>query len=160
MSHAFTLRRTLSAPEDTIAAAQIIGAHLQAADTLLLSGEIGAGKTFFARALIQSRLPEPEDVPSPSFTLVQTYDLGCVELWHVDLYRLSSPDEAFDLGLDQAFDDAICLVEWPERLGSETPPNAPLLQFRVTGEDSRTATVHFADPNHRLIASFQAAGFA
>ena len=89
---------------------------LRAGDCVLLEGPIGAGKTHFCRALIRARLGREEDVPSPTFTLVQTYDAD-VEIWHADLYRLSHPDEALELGLEDAFASAICLVEWPERLG-------------------------------------------
>lgn len=101
---------------------------------LLLDGPIGAGKTHLARALIQARLPNPEDVPSPTFTLVQTYDAGDVEIWHADLYRLSHPDEVLELGLDDAFDTALCLIEWPDRLGSLTPEKALRLRFSDQGE--------------------------
>ena len=84
---------------------------LQKEDILLLSGEIGAGKSFVARAIIQSLQAEPEDVPSPTFTLVQTYDTRLGEVWHADLYRLSSIDDVEELGLLEAFDTAICLIE-------------------------------------------------
>ncbi|NBR89648.1 MAG: tRNA (adenosine(37)-N6)-threonylcarbamoyltransferase complex ATPase subunit type 1 TsaE, partial [Rhodobacteraceae bacterium] len=118
------LQITLHSPEETAALATKLGGHLGAGDVLLLSGSIGAGKTHFARSLIQSLLPVPEDVPSPTFTLVQVYDTPEAELWHADLYRLSSADEAIELGLVDAFETAICLVEWPDRLGSLAPSNA------------------------------------
>ncbi len=103
------------------------GAGLGAGDVVLLSGPLGAGKSHFARALIQARLAalgRAEDVPSPTFTLVQGYDLDTVALWHADLYRLAHPDDCDELGLAEAFDTAICLVEWPERLGPMAPPDA------------------------------------
>lgn len=106
-------------------------------DVLLLDGPIGSGKTHLARALIRARLGHVEDVPSPTFTLVQTYDAGDVEIWHADLYRLGHPDEVVELGLEAAFDTAICLIEWPDRLGNLTPPNALHLTFRAEGEGRR-----------------------
>jgi tRNA threonylcarbamoyladenosine biosynthesis protein TsaE len=107
-------------------------AHLRAGDCVLLEGSIGAGKSHFARAFIQARLGRAEDVPSPSFTLVQTYTAD-VEVWHADLYRLSHPDEVLELGLDEAFDTAICLIEWPDRLGKLTPRSALRLSFLDAG---------------------------
>ncbi|SFN33411.1 tRNA threonylcarbamoyladenosine biosynthesis protein TsaE [Thioclava dalianensis] len=123
---------TLLDPEVTRRFGAHVADRVGPGDVLLLAGPIGAGKTHFARALIQHRLAKVglfEDVPSPTFTLVQTYQADC-EIWHADLYRLTDPDELFELGLDGAFDTALCLIEWPDRLGSETPENAALLQFQ------------------------------
>ncbi|MCU0903859.1 MAG: tRNA (adenosine(37)-N6)-threonylcarbamoyltransferase complex ATPase subunit type 1 TsaE [Tabrizicola sp.] len=106
----------------------------RAGDVILLDGPIGAGKSALARAFIRARLGEAEDVPSPTFTLVQVYDDGVTEIWHADLYRLSHPDEVWELGLDQAFDTAICLVEWPDRLGKHLPPDALRLRLEAKGE--------------------------
>lgn len=106
--------------------------RLRPGDCVLLEGPIGAGKSLFARALIQTRLGRAEDVPSPTFTLVQTYEAD-VEIWHADLYRLSHPDEVFELGLDAAFDSAICLIEWPDRLGRFAPAGALRLVFAAEG---------------------------
>ncbi len=127
-------------PEATADIAAQLGASLVAGDVVLISGPVGAGKSHFARALIQTRLASLgrfEDVPSPTFTLVQTYDLKEVELWHADLYRLSHPDDILELGLDQAFEDAICLIEWPERLGPLIPEGA--LHLSLTPADDPEA---------------------
>jgi len=93
--------------------------------TLLLDGPVGAGKTTLARRLIQTCLHNAgvpvEDVPSPTFTIVQTYEAGPLEIWHADLYRLSATSELQELGLDAAFETAFCIIEWPDRLGDLTP---------------------------------------
>ena len=138
---------TLDLPSETATAAlaERIAPLLGAGDTLLLSGPIGAGKTHFSRALIKARLRaagRDEDVPSPTYTLVQTYSDGATEIWHADLYRLTGPGETAELGLDEAFRTAIVLVEWPDRLGAEAPEDALSLSFETAGgEASRRLTL-------------------
>jgi len=115
----------------TAALGQRLATLLHAGDVILLEGPIGAGKTHFARALIQARLARlgrHEDVPSPTFTLVQVYEAQ-PDIWHADLYRLTHPDEVIELGLEEAFETAICLIEWPDRLGALSPEKALHLQF-------------------------------
>jgi len=124
-----TLDFQLLSEDATTAFAQQIGAVLQRGDTILLSGPVGAGKSFFSRALIRARTGTKEDIPSPTFTLVQTYPHTHGDIWHCDLYRLTDPDEVIELGLDDAFDTAICLIEWPDRLGSLAPADALHLNF-------------------------------
>ncbi|OWU85964.1 ATPase or kinase [Oceanicola sp. 22II-s10i] len=136
-----TCQIDLPTPDATTALARRIGALLRPGDVLLLEGGIGAGKTHFARALIQSLLQEPEDVPSPTFTLVQIYDSPHGEIWHADLYRLGHPDEVAELGLTEAFETAICLVEWPDRLGELMPDSALFLGFALAGDSARTLTI-------------------
>lgn len=134
---------TLSLPDQaaTERLAAGLARRLRPGDTLLLSGPIGAGKTTLARALIRAATGDPaEDVPSPTFTLVQTYDTPEGEIWHADLYRLSHPDEALELGLDAAFENAICLVEWPDRLGALAPPGA-LTVALAAGEAAHAAVL-------------------
>ena len=128
---AHQLELILSSPEETAAFAQRLAPKLGTGDVVLLEGDIGAGKTHFARSLIQSLLSEPEDVPSPTFTLVQVYDAPEFEIWHVDLYRLTSPDEVVELGLIEAFEDALCLVEWPDRLADLTPDSALTMRLQM-----------------------------
>ena len=106
------------------AATQQLGVRLaglvQAGDVILLQGDLGAGKSTLARAFIRALTHPDEEVPSPTFTLVQTYDTDHGPLWHFDLYRLEKPEDVLELGFEDACAD-ICLVEWPERLGSLLP---------------------------------------
>lgn len=137
----FSTDVALPAEGATVALAARLVPLLGPGDVLLLSGPIGAGKTAFARALIREAAGSPhEEVPSPTFTLVQTYATALGEIWHADLYRLGSPEEALELGLDGAMEDAICLIEWPERLGTLVPADALSLAF-VAGEDGHSVTI-------------------
>ncbi len=130
---------SLFLPDDaaTTRLGAILAGLVRPGDTLLLHGPIGAGKTHLARALIQTRMGRAEDVPSPSFTLVQTYTADGTDIWHADLYRLSHPDEVLELGLDDAFATAICIVEWPDRLGKSAPKNALHITLTAEGEGRR-----------------------
>lgn len=128
---------SLPAEADTLALGARLAAHAKAGDCVLLEGPIGAGKTALARAFIQARLGRAEEVPSPTFTLVQVYQAGAVEIWHADLYRLTHPDEVWELGLDDAFQRAITLVEWPDRLGRHVPPQALRIALAVDGDGRR-----------------------
>lgn len=124
-------------PEATDALGQRLAGLARPGDVVLLEGPIGAGKSSLARAFIRARLGEGEEVPSPTFTLVQVYDDDGTEIWHADLYRLSHPDEVWELGLDEAFRTAICLVEWPDRLGTHMPPDALHLRLEALGDGRR-----------------------
>lgn len=138
------VRAHLPSPMATDALAARLAGVLKAGDTLLLSGELGSGKTHLARALIRARMdPDAphEDIPSPSFTLVQCYDIPGGEIWHADLYRLTHPDDILELGLDEAMEKAICLIEWPERLAPDWPSRAVLLRLQTTGDDARAMTL-------------------
>jgi tRNA threonylcarbamoyladenosine biosynthesis protein TsaE len=131
----------LPSEAETARLAARLAGRLAPGDTVLLSGPVGAGKSAFARALIRARLDDPRvEVPSPTFTLVQTYGEGEDTIWHADLYRLSHPDEVAELGLLAAMEEAICVVEWPDRLGPLAPPSSLRLDLAATGEDVRSAT--------------------
>ncbi len=134
----------------TTALAERLAPELRAGDVVLIEGPIGAGKSHFCRSLISARLAalgRAEDIPSPTFTLVQTYDLDDVEIWHCDLYRLSSSEDVAELGLEEAFTTAICLVEWPDRLGDTAPEDALTLSLTPDASgDARDARLSSAAP--------------
>ena len=138
----------LSGEEATSGFARALEPFLRPGDVILLEGPVGAGKTHFARALIRARLGDAQDVPSPTYTLVQVYGPPDHEIWHSDLYRLSGPDEAHELGLTEAFETAICLVEWPDRLGDLRPIGALTLTFETENNDAgaRRVTALWTDP--------------
>lgn len=125
-------RITAKNEQEMLALGARLGAKLKAGDTVALTGELGAGKTTLIRGLIQSQLPGIE-VPSPTYTLVQTYDFPDYELWHCDLYRLKHPDEVFEIGLMDAFGEAVCLVEWPDKIGDYLPEDSLNLHIRFDG---------------------------
>ena len=104
----------------TAALAARIAALARAGDVIALKGELGAGKTSFARAFIRAR-GSAEAVPSPTFTLVQVYQFGDAAIWHFDCYRLRRPEDAWELAIEDAFNEGISLIEWPERLGPLLP---------------------------------------
>src|SRR5579862_4716626 len=117
----------------TAAFAARVAALARPGDVIALAGELGAGKTSFARAFIRAR-GGADDVPSPTFTLVQVYELDGAAIWHFDAYRLRHPDEAWELGIEDAFRDGISLIEWPDRFGDLLPARRLLvvLDFAVT----------------------------
>jgi tRNA threonylcarbamoyladenosine biosynthesis protein TsaE len=138
-----SLTLTLSGTRDTEALARAIAPHLGAGDLVGLVGDLGAGKSVFARALIAARLAalgRDEPIPSPSYTLVQVYDLGEVELWHADLYRLGGPGELVELGLGEALDRAICVVEWADRL-SPAPGRGLFVTLGLDAADEEVRAV-------------------
>ena len=115
----------LDDPDATQALAGRLAHVAHAGDVIGLGGALGAGKTTFARGFIRecARIDgqAPEDVPSPTFTLVQTYEFAAAPVYHFDLYRIDDPDEVLELGIEDAFADGISLIEWPERLGPYLP---------------------------------------
>ena len=117
-----------------------IAALARPGDAILLEGGLGSGKTSFARGFL-SALGVREEVPSPTFTLVQAYDTGKGPVWHVDLYRLKHPDEVLELGLEEALAEGILLVEWPDRLGPLLPADALTVALAIDGPTERSVTL-------------------
>lgn len=123
---------SFATPEELSAFAAKLAPSLKAGDFVALRGDLGAGKSHFARAAIKARLARigsDEDIPSPTYTLVQTYWDGTTELWHADLYRLGSVDGLDELGLGDALETSILFVEWPDLLISSGVEAALVLDF-------------------------------
>jgi tRNA threonylcarbamoyladenosine biosynthesis protein TsaE len=123
-AHTLTLRELELADETATAAlAAALAGLARRGDVIALRGELGSGKTSFARAFIRARGRGDEEVPSPTFTLVEIYDAADARalIWHFDLYRLERPEEAYELGIEEALAEGISLIEWPERLGGLLP---------------------------------------
>ncbi len=137
-----TLR--LSSEDDTALFGQTLAKYAKGGDCILLRGQIGAGKSALARAFIRALLGPDTEVPSPTFTLVQTYEHDDVEIWHADLYRLTDAQEAVELGLTDAFEDQICLIEWPELLGDLVPKSALDIELTVS-RDFHLATLTYSE---------------
>jgi tRNA threonylcarbamoyl adenosine modification protein YjeE len=109
---------------------------LRAGDLVALEGDLGAGKSELARAVIRARAAAPVEVPSPTFTLVQVYELPGLRLVHADLYRLADPDEVDELGLDEALRDSALVVEWPARAGDRLPADRLTVRLATRAGDA------------------------
>ena len=118
-------------------------------DMVALYGTLGAGKTVFARAFIRARAGQAEEVPSPTFTLVQHYECDPVPIYHFDLYRLNNPDETLELGFDDAMADGSVLVEWPERLGSYIPQDRLDIEIKQGARANDPAAPSSGSPRPR-----------
>jgi tRNA threonylcarbamoyladenosine biosynthesis protein TsaE len=132
--------RILTLPDAaaTVALGRRLGACLAPGDVVCLTGNLGAGKTTLARGAIEAWTGRDDETPSPTYTLVQTYEGTRGELWHVDLYRLKRAEDAWELGLEEAFHSAACLIEWPERLEGRTPRDRLDIELSPAG-DGRSA---------------------
>ena len=141
-------------PEDTRRIGERLGALLEAGDVVLLSGELGAGKTVFVQGVARG-LGFDGSVSSKSFVLMGEYP-GHLTLYHADLYRLDDPEQVQDLALDEISADGVLVVEWPERAGEGVLPAEHLLiEFDVTGQETRRVRIEAqAERARELIESF------
>jgi tRNA threonylcarbamoyladenosine biosynthesis protein TsaE len=130
-----------SMPLPSEAATEALGvtlaARLKRGDVVGLKGDLGAGKTTLARAIIRAAADDPDlIVPSPTFTLVEVYDTPQGAFWHFDLYRLDDPEQVYELGWEEARAEGVVLIEWPERLGPLLPQHLSVI-LEVVGDGRR-----------------------
>ena len=137
----FFLVRSVAQTDDF---ARRIAPELRAGDTIALKGELGAGKTTLARAILRALGAEGE-VPSPSFTLVQEYETPRLKVLHCDLYRVGNTAEVDELGIEDALSESAVLIEWPERAKTHIPENALWIEMEIYGESERRMTVSGAE---------------
>lgn len=121
----------------TIRLGAAVAAVLKDREAVLLWGPLGAGKSTLARGLIRALTHAHEDVPSPTFTLVQFYVSPGLRLAHFDLYRIARPEEVHEIGLDEALEDGAVVIEWPERLQGHLPPDRLDIELVLLGEEGR-----------------------
>ncbi len=119
----------------TTAIAAALARVCAAGDVIALSGALGSGKTVFARGFVRALADTDEEVPSPTFTLVQIYPAAPAPIHHFDLYRIEETEEAWELGIEDAFAEGISLIEWPDRLGALLPANRLDVEFTVEDGD-------------------------
>lgn len=142
--------------EATRALARRLAPHLRPGDVLGLAGPLGAGKTTLARDLIEA-LAEAGgggpvgEVPSPTFTLVQVYETGGPPVWHFDLYRLERPEDALELAIEEAFAEAVSLIEWPDRLGGLMPTDWLEIMITRDGDGARHVRIQGFGPRGRAL---------
>ena len=125
--------RRISSEVGMLALGQLLANIFRVGDIVALTGDLGAGKTTLARGIIQALCGDIE-VPSPTYTIVQTYDAPEFELWHCDLYRLEKPDDIYELGLLDAMEETVCLIEWPDRMGALLPAESLAVNIGFDGE--------------------------
>jgi tRNA threonylcarbamoyladenosine biosynthesis protein TsaE len=129
--------------EETETLGRRIASILTTGDTIALEGDLGAGKTTLARAILRA-LGVTGEVPSPSFTLVQHYDTPRLKIAHYDFYRIEDPSEVDELGLEDAVAEGAAIIEWPERAPARIPPGALRIRIEILGEGERA--VQFLGP--------------
>lgn len=127
----------LDGEADTARLGAALAPILETGEAICLSGPLGAGKSTLARALIRALTGPDEEVPSPTFTLVQTYEGPGLKVAHFDLYRLTNAEDVHELGLDEALDEGAALIEWPERLEGRLPADRLDIGITIEAEGRR-----------------------
>lgn len=131
-----------SSLEETHLLAHTLAAQAKPGDVFALSGDLGSGKTAFAKAFIQSFFKTPIEVPSPTFNIALPYDTPKGKIWHFDLYRIEQPKELIELGLEEMLEHSISLIEWPEIAADFLPKTHHKLHFTIgQDEDARVITI-------------------
>ena len=142
---------TLDLADDAATArlGEAVSGALRTGEAVCLTGPLGAGKSTLARALVRALTKPDEEVPSPTFTLIQTYQTPGLAIWHFDLYRLNDPREARELGMEEAV-DGLSLIEWPERLGQYLPSARLEVRLSFEGEGRIARLADLDDWSSRL----------
>ena len=137
------MQKIVHSEQETIALAQDIARIVRCGDVIFLKGDLGVGKSVFARAFLREISKNQNlDVPSPTFTLVQTYETDIAPIWHFDLYRLETSEEIYELGWEDALYDGILLIEWPERLGELAPAEHLEIRLQHTNQNTQSRTIN------------------
>ncbi len=119
--------------QDTITVAERLARQVKVGDVIALYGTLGMGKTVFCRGFVRTFMPLQE-VPSPTFTLLQVYETPSFPIYHFDMYRLKTPDEAYEIGIEDAFAEGVSLIEWPEKIGPLLPKKYISVRLEADGD--------------------------
>ena len=149
MTHALFTTHALTSLDDTKTIACKLARIARTHDMFCLDGPLGSGKTAFARFFIQACAEEEIDVPSPTFTLAQTYETPKGSLWHYDVYRLKDPEEILELGLEESLAYGISLIEWAHKIEPYLPSNRLHLHFEINPAGERFLTIQPHGPSAR-----------
>lgn len=130
----------VSSEQETAQVAAKLAPLLKKGDVVLLNGTLGVGKTTFVRALIRHLFNKKIEVPSPTFTLLQTYDTPHFIIFHFDFYRLKTPEEAYEIGLEDALTDGVSFIEWPDKVMALLPKKHKSVTLQLLGDGTRIIT--------------------
>ena len=137
-----TFSVSLPTPAETETLGKVLAKFCVPGVHFCLEGPLGVGKSTLARVMIEQACGPQDDIPSPTFTLVQPYQAYAGhEIWHMDLYRLAVAEDALALGIEEAFFEATCLIEWPDRLAGYVPSSAMIISLSIAGDTSREADI-------------------